>query len=222
MLENFIKYYIDFVKNIEEITPKILWAFFILLFWWIISRIIYIIIKKILIKVKLNDWIIKFLAEDTAKKDKKFFSKPLKYDIIFAKSISYYIFILFFRLCISYLWITEIEVFLKDLTNYLPNLFVWVLIGFFGIRFADSVYTIVSHTLSFSKDKVAKVIAYWAKIIILFFTFMLVVSYTKIISEFVINTVIVGFISMLALAWWLAFWLWWKDIAKEILESFRK
>jgi hypothetical protein len=27
---------------------------------------------------------------------------------------------------------------------------------------------------------------------------------------------------MLALAWWLAFWLWWKDIAHEILDSFKK
>jgi hypothetical protein len=27
---------------------------------------------------------------------------------------------------------------------------------------------------------------------------------------------------MIALAWGLAFWLGWKDIAKEILESFKK
>lgn len=221
MMENLIVYYWDFIRSIEEITPKILWAIFILFIGFLVARIIYLIVKRILIKIKLNAWIIKFLAED-APKDKKFFNKPLKYDIIFAKSLSYYVFILFFRLCINYLGIKEIEVFLKDLIAYLPNLFVWILIWFFGIRFADSIYTIVSHTLSFSRDKVAKVVAYWAKIIILFFTFMLVVSYTKIISEFVINTVIVGFISMLALAWWLAFGLGWKDIAKEILESFRK
>ena len=38
----------------------------------------------------------------------------------------------------------------------------------------------------------------------------------------IINTILTWFIAMLTIAWGLAFGLWWKDIAKEILESFRK
>jgi hypothetical protein len=50
---------------------------------------------------------------------------------------------------------------------------------------------------------------------------MVVLSKIWIATE-ITNTILIWFISMLALAWWLAFWLWGKDIAHEILESFRK
>jgi hypothetical protein len=51
---------------------------------------------------------------------------------------------------------------------------------------------------------------------------MLVLNYTKVVDEFIINTILVGFISMTTIAWGLAFGLGGKDIAREILESFRK
>jgi hypothetical protein len=42
------------------------------------------------------------------------------------------------------------------------------------------------------------------------------------IAEQITQTILTWFIGMLALAWWLAFGLWGRDVAKEILESFRK
>jgi len=51
---------------------------------------------------------------------------------------------------------------------------------------------------------------------------MLVLNYIQIVDQFIINTILIGFISMLTLAGGLAFGLGGKDIAKEILESFRK
>ena len=42
------------------------------------------------------------------------------------------------------------------------------------------------------------------------------------IATEVTATLLNGFIAMLAIAWWLAFGLGWKDVAREILESFRK
>jgi cellulose synthase/poly-beta-1,6-N-acetylglucosamine synthase-like glycosyltransferase len=96
------------------------------------------------------------------------------------------------------------------------------LIWFFGIRFANFIYDVIYHTLALTKAKTSKIIAYSGKIIILFFTLMLFLDYTKIVSDFIINTILIGFVSMLSLAWWLAFGLWGKEIAQEILESFRK
>ena len=105
--------------------------------------------------------------------------------------------------------------------TYLPNLFIALVVGFFGMRFADFVYDIVYHALNLTRQKTAKIIATWAKIIILFFTMMIVLS--KIwVATIITNTILIWFISMLALAWWLAFWLGGKDIAEEILESFKK
>lgn len=226
----------EIILKIEFFWPKIIWALLIMLVWWILSRLVYLLSIYLFKKFKLNQFIDKLKIEfdwdnlKEAKKDKNKknkikktrFTDKIKVDDVISKSIGYYIVIVFFRISISYIWITEIEIFLSDLIRYLPSLFVWILIWFFGIRFANFIYDVVYHTLSISKEKTSKIMATWAKIIILFFTLMLVLDYTKIVSEFIINIILIWFIWMLVIAWWLAFWLWWKDIAREIIESFRK
>lgn len=87
-------------------------------------------------KFKLNEIVDKLkvsfdeenIEEDKEKLKKKIkknkFTDKIKVDDVVAKSFSYYILIIFLRISISYIGITEIEQFLKDLTYYLPNLFV--------------------------------------------------------------------------------------------------
>jgi len=224
----------EIILKFELFAPKIAWALIIIIIWWIIARILYLISKILFKKFKLNELVdklkvdfdeenIKTNEEKPKKKTKKHkFTEKIKVDEVIAKSISYYVFIVFFRISISYIWITEVETFLKDLINYLPSLFIWILIWFFWIRFANFIYDVIYHTLNITREKTSKIIAYSWKIIILFFTLMLVLDYTQIVSIFILNTLLIWFIAMISLAWWLAFWLWWKDIAKEILESFRK
>lgn len=232
--EQLYKTYIDIINKLAIIWPKIIWAILIIFIWAILSRLLYLLLIVLFKKFKLNELIDKLKVsfdeencEDGKEKVKKKikknkFTDKIKVDDVVAKSFSYYILIIFFRISISYIWIIEIEKFLKDLTNYLPNLFVWVMIWFFGIRFANFVHDVVYHTLNITREKTSKIIASWAKIIILFFTLMVFLDYTQVVSVFIINTILIWFISMLALACWLAFWLGWKDVAQEILESFRK
>ena len=148
-------------------------------------------------------------------------SDNIKIDVITAKSMSYYIFLLFFRYSIVIIWITDVEVFLDKLINYLPSLFIWVIVWFFGIRFANFVYDLIYYPLDLSNQKNAEIIAMWWKIIILFFTMMVVLSQIWIWTD-ITNIILIWFVWMLSLAWWLAFWLWWKDIARDILESFKE
>lgn len=228
------KVYDEVILKVEIFWPKIVWALIILLIWIVVWRLIYLFMMFIFKKIKLNELVDKLKIdideENTEWVDPKIkqkirktkFSEKIKVDNVVAKSFGYYIVIVFFRIAISYIWITEIENFLKDVTYYLPNLFVWVMIWFFGIRFANFIYDVVYHTLSITKEKTNKIIASGAKIIILFFTLMVFLDYTKIVNEFILNTILIWFISMLSLWAWLAFWLGWKDVAKEILESFRK
>lgn len=226
--------YLDMLHKVELLWPKIIGALLIILVGAVISRFLYLLLMVIFKKFKLNEIVDKLkvsfdeenIEEDKEKLKKKIkknkFTDKIKVDDVVAKSFSYYILIIFLRISISYIGITEIEQFLKDLTYYLPNLFVWVMIWFFGIRFANFVYDVVYHALAISKEKTSKIIASGAKIIILFFTLMVFLDYTKIVSDFIINTILIWFISMLSLAGGLAFGLWGKDIAHEILESFRK
>lgn len=226
----------EIVNNIEDFWAKIIWALIIVLIWYLCARLLYIFSMFLFKKFKLNEIIDRFkvnMDQETLQdsKDKKWikniplktrFTEKIKVDDSISKWFAIFIFIIFFRLAISYIGITEIEIFLKDLIEYLPNLFVGILIWFFGIRFANFIYDVIYHTLSITKEKTSKIIAYSGKIIILFFTLMLFLDYTKIVNEFIINTIVIGFVAMMTLAGWLAFGLGGKEIAQEILESFRK
>jgi hypothetical protein len=205
------------------------------LIWVLISIIVYRFIIYLFVKFKILELIEKFDVKKEKKVEKDtddkieleksevydLVSKKIQVDKVVAKASAYYVFLLFFRWSIVILWITTVEQFLKDLLTYLPNLFVWVVVWYFGIRFANFIYDVVYHALNLTKQKTAKIIASGAKIVMLFFTLMVVLNKIWIDST-IINTVLIWFISMLAIAGWLAFWLGWKDIAKEILESFRK
>lgn len=226
----------EIFTRLEYYTPKVFFALIILLFWTIISLVIYKMTLYLFAKFKIGDFINKIdisplkkeeeLKEWTLKKIKKVrrvnITEKLELDKIVGKSFAYYIFLVFFRFSIIAIWIIEIEKFLSDVLNYLPSLFVWIIIGFFGIRFADTVYDIIFHALQIAKQKTGKIIAMLAKIIILFFTTMLVLHYIKIVDQFIINTFIVGFISAISLACAIAFWLGWREVAQDILESFKK
>jgi len=160
------------------------------------------------------------LGKEETKKEAKI--KKIRYDRITAKASSYYVFLLFFRWAVVVVGITEIEQFMEDLIGYLPSLFIGILIGFFGVRFANSVHDIIYQALELTRDKTSKIIAMWAKIIIMFFTLMIMLNYIKIVDQFIINSLFFGFITTLTISLGLAFGIGWKDIAKEILESFRK
>ena len=209
---------------------------FVIIVWFIIARIIYKYTIKIFKKYNLKEKIDKF--EDFLEKDEeikkwveneknqKKLTERIKIDIVVAKSFSYYIFLFFFKQSLLVVWITWVADSLDTLLNYLPSLFVWVIIWFFGIRFANFIYDVTYHTLSIaesnSKTKTSKIIATGSKWLILFLTFTLVLNFTKIIDEQILNIILIGFISMISLAWWLAFGLWWKDMAKDILNKFNK
>jgi len=222
--------------SVVEYWPKILWALLILILWAFIAFFIYKFVLYLFKKFKLIQLIDKLTLEDTNEEDekvekkskelwqkhKKLLSQKIKINIIVAKAVSYYIFLVFFRFAIIIIWITEVEKFMWDLLAYLPKLFLWIIILFFWIRFANFIYDLIYHALDLAKQKTSKIIASGAKIIILFFTLMVALNYIDIVDKVIINTILIGFISMLTLAGWLAFWLGWKHVAKEILENLKK
>jgi hypothetical protein len=233
--------YEGLMMKAEIYVPKIIWAITILLFGILIAIIIYEsvififrkfkiinLINKLESKMDLNLWEDVILESNIGKKGatkiikRKKLTEKINVDIIVAKAFSYYIFLIFFRLSIVVIWITEVEIFLSDVLNYLPNLFIAVCIWFFWIRFADTIYDIVFYALELTKHQTSRIIAMGSKFIVLFFTIMIVLNYVKIVDEFIINTIFVGFIATITVWAWIAFWLGWKDVAREILESFKK
>lgn len=227
----------DIYTKVEILGPRVISSISILVIWWVVSYAIYKLVIYIFRKFRILHLIDKTWnnieqkttsivdTDDTkwAKNNqKKTKTKKVAYDHITAKAISYYAFLLFFRWSVIALGITEVERFLWDIIWYLPNLFIAILIGFFGLRFANSVHDILYKTLEITKQKTSSIIAMGAKIIILFFTLMIMLNYIQIVDEFIINSLLIWFIATMTIAFWLAFWIGWKDVAREILESFRK
>ena len=234
MLDNFLRQLRENLinwtyHNISWAIEKYAYVFLIsalnLLIWFLIAFIVYKIIMYLFKKFKIVAIIdritmISIYKDQKKEVEVKKISDNIKIDVITAKSMSYYIFLLFFIYSIVIIWITDFEVFLDKLINYLTSLFIWVIVWFFGIRFANFVYDLIYYPLDLSNQKNAEIIAMWWKIIILFFTMMVVLSQIWIWTD-ITNIILIWFVWMLSLAWWLAFWLWWKDIARDILESFK-
>ena len=220
--------YQEVINFAATYIPKFLWAVVVFLFGVLIALWIYKITIYLFKKFKIIDKIDKLTMISIYKDEKekawktefKKISDNIKIDVITAKSMSYYVVLLFFRLSIVIIWIKEVENFLNSLIQYLPSLFIWVAVWFFWIRFASFVYDMIYYPLDLSWQKNAEVIAMWWKIIILFFTLMVVLTQVWIASE-ITQIILIWFIAMLSLAGWLAFGLGWKELAKEILESFK-
>lgn len=218
------------VKGAKALIILCIWA---LISYSIYRATLYIFWKFGIVDLinKLWDWfeenttkmVDKNLDDNESKtKEKPEVPKKVRYDRITAKAFSYYVFLLFFRWAIQVIWIGEIEKFMEDLIAYLPNLFIGIVIGFFGLRFANSVHDIIYQALELTKDKTSRIIAMWAKLIIMFFTLMIMLNYIQVVDQFIINALFLGFITTLTISLGLSFGLGWKEIAKEILESFRK
>lgn len=232
------------LSNVETLGPKFIAAALLLIIGAIIAygmyRIIMYIFKRFWIVAMIDKFWEGFEENTTKMVDKtpntptrksmeknedttnKEFKDKIRYDRITAKSVSYYIFLLFFRWAIVVLGVTEIEKFMNDLIGYLPSLFVGVMIGFFGLRFANSVYDIIYQALELTKNKTSKIIAMGAKIIIMFFTLMIMLNYIKIVDDFIITYLFIAFMATLTISFGLAFGLGGREIAREILEGFRK
>lgn len=217
---------------LEYYTPKVLWAIALLGIGTLFAILAYRTVMYVFKRFKILEHIDSFLV--TSKQVKKSWDNTLKkseltqkltskieLDIVISKACAYYIFLLFFRFAIVVIGIVDVEQFLAELLTYLPSLFIAFIIWFFGLRFANFIYDVTYHAVQLSDKKTAKIIAYGSKIIILFFTLMAVLWKVG-IAHAIIDTILIGFISMLAIAWGLAFGLGWKDIARDILESFRK
>ena len=222
------------ITQVEVLWPLIIGASLILAMWALIAYGTYKLIMYISYKFKILELIDKiwdgFEHHTSSIVDVKKWAttskvqKPsqIRYDRIFAKATSYYIFLLFFRWAVVVVGISEVEKFMSDLIGYLPSLFIGIMIGFFGMRFANSIHDIVYQALELTKQETSKIIAVWAKGIVMFFTLMIMLNYIKIVDEFIINALFLGFITTLTIWVGLAFGLWGRDIAREILESFRK
>jgi hypothetical protein len=156
------------------------------------------------------------------KKTKLANEKEVKiWEEILAELLRWSVVILFLIPAAEVWGLSKVTVVLNQLLFYLPNVLVAVVIGFIGLIFANLVSDLVKHSVKTLGATSANTLAALARFSIVFFT-VLIVMHQLGIAQDLIRILFTGIVAMLALAGGLSFGLGGKDIAKEMLEEFRK
>lgn len=140
---------------------------------------------------------------------------------IIAELIRWAVVILFLIPSVEVWGLSRVTVVLNQLLFYLPNVLVAVVIGFVGLIFANLVSNLVKHSVKTVGATSANSLSALAHFAIVFFTVLIVLNQLGIAQD-LIRILFTGIVAMLAIAGGLAFGLGGKDIAREILEEFRK
>jgi len=117
--------------------------------------------------------------------------------------------------------LTRVTEVLNQLLFYLPNVLVAVIVGFVGIIFANLASQVVRHSTNTMGGTSANTLAALARYAIIFFTILIVLDQLGIAQD-LIRILFTGIIAMVSIAGGLAFGLGGKDVAKELLEKFKK
>lgn len=143
------------------------------------------------------------------------------------KYIAVSIFILFLRSAVELAGYTEVEKFLNSVVSYLPYLFLAVFITFLGVQTSRTMYNIVFNTVNFENPRTAVIIANITVVLFLFFIFAIVINLIntgpiEIIPEYLVRSILIGFVSAVSLAFGLAFGLGGQVAASEVIREYLK
>lgn len=190
----------------------------ILLGGLITSALVYIFIGWIFRLTGIEKFIHKFLGHTT-----RIGGDPLPKAI--GKYLSVFIFLLFLRSAVQKAGYSDIEKFLDNVVDYLPHLLVALLITFFGIQTSRTSYTLVYNAVHFENPRTAVILAYVARVLILFFTFTIAINQIntgslEIIPEYLIRSILIGFVAATSLAFGLAFGLGGQSAASDMIREY--
>ena len=141
------------------------------------------------------------------------------------KYLAVFVFLLFLRAAVEKAGYTDLEKFLDNVVAYLPYLLLALLITFFGIQTSRTGYTVIYNTVHFENPRTAAILAQIARVLILFFTFTIAINLIntgtiEIIPDYLIRSVLIGFVTSASLAFGLAFGLGGKDSAAQIIHEY--
>lgn len=115
----------------------------------------------------------------------------------------------------------EVTAFLRQVLAYIPNIVIAVLIMLAALLMANFLHRVVRAAVSaggFMSGNFLAALTRWA---VLVFAFLAALSQLGIAAQ-LINTVVTGFVAMLAIAFGLAFGLGGKDVAGNFIDRLRK
>lgn len=203
--------------GIAAFLPSLFGALVILLIGLIVAAALGTLVEKVLDAIKVDGWLAKAGIDSHVSRGG--FRLRVAY---FCGQVVRWFFIIVFALAASdTLGLYALTAFLRDVLAYIPNVVVAALIMVASLAIANLVSRIVGASTSAARlagAGVMSTISWWAVIIF----GLLSALYQLNVATAIIQTLVTGFIAMVALAGGLAFGLGGKEYAAHLLDKLRR
>ena len=212
---------IDALKNswqaIVSYLPKLFGAIVVFVIGWLFATFLGRLIAEILKKLNLNKLFDRLGWKEAWEK------AELKVDPAeFVGAIFKWIIIIIFlsSAVVDVLGLKQFETFLTEIVLWLPNLLVAIAIFVVAIVIADILEKLIKASVKKMEIGYVGFIGTLVRWAIYIFAFLAIIE--QLIGSEVINTLMSGFVAMVALAFGLAFGLGGKDAAAKLIEDLKK
>ena len=224
-MENFLNSFMENIQasfdglltGITDVLPGIVEGVVILIVGWIVAKVISRIVGRITQVVRLDE----VLASAGVK---GFFQRAgikLKIDAIFEEIVKWFILIVFFISAANAFGLPQVNGFLGDVLNYIPNVIIASIIVIIGVLIANFIADLAHGTAKATKTGSPKVVGSLVRYAVIIFTIIVALSQlqigTSLLDSFFNNLGLA-----LAAAFGLAFGLGGRDAAADIIKRLRK
>lgn len=224
-MENFLKSFVDNIRSsfddllagMLDVLPGIVEGIVILIVGWIVAKVISRIIGRITQVVRLDE----VLASAGVK---GFFQRAgikLKIDAIFEEIVRWFILIVFFISAANAFGLPQVNGFLGDVLNYIPNVIIASIIVIIGVLIANFIADLAHGTAKATKTGSPKVVGSIVRYAVIIFTVIVALSQLQ-IGTALLDSLFGNLGLGIAAAFGLAFGLGGKEAAADIIKKLRK
>lgn len=195
---------------ISSFLPKVLAGFLILFIGLIVASLLKDLLKLVFKYLSIERWL--EAAGVVKSADVSIWPNLL------GELVRWTVIFIFLMSAVEAWGIPKVADVLEQLLNFIPNVFVVVIIGWIGLVAARFAHDIVRHGVRGLGSHEALVLGNAARYAIVFFTILIILTQLGVAAELV-KILFTGIVGMLALALGLAFGLGGKDHAGRILDK---
>lgn len=204
--------------SVVSFLPTLIIAIIVLLIGLFVASVLGSVVEKIFEALKLDTFLSKTLGLSV------YFERAglnLRGAYFLGQLVNWFFIVVFLLAVTDMLGLYAFSNFLKDVLNYIPNIIIAVLVMLAAVVVANFLRKVVSASVMSARLRAPKflgTLAWWAVVVFGFLTALVQLN----VAVSVINTLITGFIAMLALAGGLAFGLGGKGYAEYLVNKLRE
>jgi len=202
--------------GISAMAPKIIVALLFIIVGWIFGAAVGRVIQQLVDALKIDMWLSKAGVD-------KFFDRSgyrLNSGAFLGWLAKLFFVVVFLIAAFEILGLTQVNDFLRQVINYIPQVVVAMVVLFIASVAADIVSSVISGMTRAVGSQVAHLLASFTRWTIWIFAIIIALSHLGIAPQYM-YTLFAGFIAMLALSGGLAFGLGGRDAASDLIKELR-